>query len=169
MAITTPVEVTTRLGLWESKIEEQIGRGDAKASTLLGWTGTALALGTTVLASGRWSGWAGIAGILSAAGLGALSACVVLLVLVIRPRTDGPVLFGSFVGVAGLRTRDVLDLAECADAEAEARARVEHLRVLGSIATRKYARVRTATGLLLIALILMGAGAITGALAGMGH
>lgn len=166
--------VMDRLQAWAEQCQGDIALADAKASTLLGWAGTALALVATVLVSiGAWFPpgqiWAALIGL---SGLGCLTWCVAALVLVIRPRLGGGlggVSYSTedrgFIAFAHLN-RQVLVEAARADTEpaADPTEAIRRVQLLARIALAKHRLLRLACTLLLVSMPLLGlAGAVMAA------
>jgi Family of unknown function (DUF5706) len=145
-------EVLTRLQGWDDRIQQLISAADAKASTLLGWSGTALALTSTLLVGigPSWSGTHLLTSVLALAGVVLLGGCVVALILAIRPHLGGPPAYGSFVGAGGLDPDAVIRLTLKAGHPDPAGA-AAHVVQLAHIATRKHQRIRAASTMLLAA------------------
>jgi len=158
--------VMDRLQAWAEQCQGDIALADAKASTLLGWAGTALALVATVLVSvGDWvlpgKSWAALIGL---SGLGCLAWCVIALVLVIRPRLGGSVLGGysyntedrGFIAFANLTPPMLLEGA-CADSEpnADPGEAIRRIQLLARIALAKHRLLRLACTLLLVSMPLI--------------
>jgi hypothetical protein len=148
------------LRMWAEDIQAGIAHADTKASILLGLSGTALALQVSQLGGGA-SGLADlsrlawphlVAALVGLGGLLLLGACVVVLILAVRPDMAGTAVCGSFVGAGQLSAEQILFLAmesRQGDAPVSVALRVA---LLARIATRKHARVRLATTLLLAAV-----------------
>jgi hypothetical protein len=156
-------ELLTRLQEWVESTQRQIGAADAKASTLVGWSGTALALALTLLVSAdlSWTGLQLVAGLLGGAGVVLLGGCVVLLILAVRPNLTGVPVCGSFVGAGRLDLEDVVALAVAAG-RLDPVPTATHVIRVAQIATRKHQRIRAATTCLLISLLpLAGFAALT--------
>ena len=158
-------DLLIRLREWGEAIQRQIAAADAKASTLLGWAGTALVLATTLLASAHlsWTGLQLVAGLLGVAGVGSLAGCVVTLIYAVRPQLSGVAVCGSFVGLGQVGLEDVVALAVAA-ARPDPVPAATHILILSQIATLKYERVRTATTFLLASLLPL---ALSAAVAGV--
>lgn len=147
----------TQLEKWAAEHQGAINAADAKASTLLGWSGTALALVATAgtalagyLPQLHWT--ALVPGVI---GVSALAGCVMALIQVIRPRLGSPdshtVERGdrSFLLFAGLEGDEILRAAELdTSADLHLGRSVERVQVLSAIALTKHQLVRTATTLL---------------------
>ncbi len=158
-------EVLDRLQGWEDRLQQLISAADAKASTLLGWSGTALALVSTLLfgIGLSWSGLHLLTSVLTLAGVALLGGCVVSLVLAIRPHLNGPPAYGSFTSARRLSSDLVIRLTLEAG-RPDPTGRAAHVIRLTRIATRKHQRIRTASTLLLASfapLILAAAVGVT--------
>jgi hypothetical protein len=170
MAVVTPAAIA-RLHTWAEQMQGDIVLADAKASTLLGWSGTALAVVSTVLVSTdagaiRPAGWAGLVGVV---GLSCLAWCVVLLVLVIRPRLGGTVLGGysyntedrGFIAFAHVGPAFLVEAATAdTEAGADPRQMVRRVELLARIALVKHRLIRTACTLLVLSMPLLGAATV---------
>jgi hypothetical protein len=158
---------------WAEQVQGDIALADAKASTLLGWSGTALAVVSTVLVStGLYipAGRAWVAPV-SVSGLACLAGCVIALVLVLRPRMGGRLLGGGysydpqdrgFVCFASVGPAAILSAA-CADAEevADPAPVIQRVQLLAGIALAKHLLIRRACTLLLVSMLLLAvAGAV---------
>lgn len=143
-------EVLDRLQGWEDRIQQLISAADAKASTLLGWSGTALALVSTLLfgIGLSWSGLHLFTSVLAVAGVLLLGGCVVALILAIRPHLCGAPAYGSFIGAARLDAELVIALTIKAG-RPDLSGSADHVIRLARIATRKHQRIRAASTLLL--------------------
>lgn len=166
--------VMDRLEAWAEQMQADIALADAKAATLLGWAGTALAVVSTVIASvgvyvpptHRWVAVVGLC------GLTCLAWSVVALVLVIRPRLGGRLWGGytyyrdqrSFLTFASLTPEDLVSAA-CADtyAQADPTQAVNRVQILAGIALAKHQLIRTACTVLLLSMPLL---AVAGAAMG---
>jgi len=158
--------VMDRLHAWGEQVQGDIALADAKASTLLGWAGTALALVATVLVSlsTRLPSVLTLAGVIGLSGLGCLAWCVIALVLVIRPRLGGSVLGGysyntedrGFIAFANLAPGVIVDAA-CADSEPQAdpSEAIRRIQLLARIALAKHRLLRLACTLLLVSMPLI--------------
>lgn len=157
--------VMDRLQMWAEQVQGDIALADAKASTLLGWSGTALAVVSSVLVSTGLSlrpvaGWVTPVGL---AGLACLTWSVIALVLVIRPRLGGR-LGGytystddrGFLAFANVPASSMLATAR-ADAQpaADPTAAVQRVQMLARIAAAKHLLIRQACTLLLLSLPLL--------------
>jgi hypothetical protein len=153
-------ELLARLQDWVEAIQRQIGAADAKASTLFGWSGTALALAVTLLVSAdlSWTGLQLFAGLLGGAGVVLLGGCVVQLILAVRPQLVAIPVCGSFIGAGRLDLEDVVALAVTAG-RLDPVPVAAHVIRLSQIATRKHERIRAATTFLLICLLPLAASA----------
>jgi len=147
-------EVLDRLQGWEDRIQQLISVADAKASTLLGWSGTALALVSTLLfgIGLSFSGTHLLTSVLALAGVLLLGGCVVALILAIRPHLAGSPAYGSFIGAARLDADLVIRLTVKAG-RPDPSGSAAHIIRLARIATRKHQRIRTASTLLLASFV----------------
>lgn len=146
---------------WAGEHQGAINAADAKASTLLGWSGTALALVAT--AGTALAGYVPRLSLLAlvpgAIGVAALAGCVTALIAVIRPRLGDPEARTvehsdrSFVLFAGMESAEVLRAAEVdTSADLSLDRAVERVQILSAIAMTKHELVRTATTLLLASM-----------------
>ncbi|MGW3491363.1 Pycsar system effector family protein [Streptomyces sp. NPDC001054] len=129
-------------------VANEIARTDAKASLLLAFTGAALA-GLASIADKDLPAVTRAAGVLTVLTLGAAS---VLLLLVVRPRLRGDD-HASFPYWAKL---DEDGIRSCMDGDT----RAARIRVLSTLAVRKYRILRRAVDLILAALALLALGAV---------
>jgi hypothetical protein len=155
-----------QLESYAQQMQADITHADAKASTLLGWSGTALAVVSTVIASlgvyvpptHRWVALVGLA------GLGGLAWSVAALILVIRPRLGGRLYGGysfnpderSFLTFASVPPSAIVSAA-CVDtyANADPTLAVHKVQVLASIALAKHRLIRSACIVLLLSMPLL--------------
>jgi hypothetical protein len=156
-------DVLDRLQGWDDRIQQLIGAADAKASTLLGWSGTALVLVSTLLfgIGLSFSGTHLITSVLALAGVILLGGCVVALILAIRPHLSGPPAYGSFIG-AGRLDADVVISLTLKAGRPDPTSAAGHVIQLARIATRKHQRIRTATTLLLASFAPLVLAAVVG-------
>lgn len=142
--MSTPPQVDLDRELGD--VNGQLGRADAKASTLLSLAGAGLAL--LVSLAGLHHG--GVIGqiALDVAG-GATAAAVALLLSVIRPRL-GPHGFPAHATIPA--SGDLLDHLHVTATPTE---RAAELRFLSRLAVTKYRRIRYATDLLTVAGLLL--------------
>lgn len=154
--------VVDQLDAWISETKGEIAAADAKASTLLGWSGTGFALLTGLLASSTRT--AGVVLIPAGIGVVALGGCVIVLILAVRPRMGGGS-HRSFLHHAALTGHQLVELAvQDGQPVLDAVPTAGRLANLSRMACRKYRYVRAATTLLLIAMpalaIAAGAGVL---------
>jgi hypothetical protein len=156
-------EVLDRLQGWEDRIQQLISAADAKASTLLGWSGTAWALVSTLLVGVglSWSGTRLLISVLALAGVLLLGGCVVALILAIRPHLNAPPAYGSFTGAARLDADLVIGLTVKAG-RPDPSGSAAHIIRLATIATRKHRRIRAASTLLLASFAPLVLAAVVG-------
>jgi hypothetical protein len=166
--LIAPDATIERLDRWAEQASREISTADAKASTLLGWSGTALAVTATVLAS-RSGGLAG-AGVLVLApalvGVGLLTCCVVALVLTVRPRLSGHA-HGSFLHISQIHAVEQV-IQQARPTGADDRSSAYRLMLLARIARAKHRCIQVATTCLLGAIGPLVLSAVL-ALAGVGR
>jgi hypothetical protein len=131
-------------------VRAELGRVDAKASTLLAVTGVALSAGLAILGRARLPLLATVSGWLAAA---AVAAAVALLALAIRPRLGGG---SGFMHYATATPQELLD--------ADLAITAEQLIWMARLARMKYRCLRWAVDLILTGLVATVATAITTAL-----
>jgi hypothetical protein len=151
----SPQEEILQLQAWDEKIQATITHADSKASILLGLSGAALAFlpAQLGLASLVWSGLGILIGVLAVTGLVLIGACVWVLILAVRPgRTVAVPVFGQPIGES-LSTAQIRALVVAASSGADPDPVAARIGLLRAVATRKHARVRTATTLLLASVV----------------
>lgn len=162
-----------RLRAWGQDIQASIAHADTKASILLGLSGAALAVlvpqlaGAAPAAASAYRAWP-VAATATAAGAGAvlLLACVVLLVLAVRPDLNlrGEPVYGCPIGAGRLSAGEIAVLVIEAGRQDATDLAVQVGR-LSAIAETKHTRVRAATTMLLGALACLVLAALTVAVA----
>ncbi|MDQ0904661.1 hypothetical protein QFZ22_000646 [Streptomyces canus] len=125
-------------------VAAEVARTDSKASLLLAFNGAVLAGLATIVDTGLPS----VAKAVGAAAVLALAAAAVLLLLVVRPRMRGTTDRASFPYWARL-DEDAIRASMRGDT------RPARIRVLSTIAMRKYSQLRLAVDLSLAALALL--------------
>lgn len=145
-------------------VRGEMGRVDAKCSTVAALTGAAAAYAGGLASHGPLLVRAAAAG----ASLAFTGAVLVLLLAVLRPRLAGGV---GFCRWAGLNAAAIGQVAEkacmtgCLPAERQAaadREAAEVLRVLSVLTVVKYRRLRLAVDLAAAGVVLLAAGALAG-------